>query len=63
MIVNGNTEGLKKGIVEALEAIYELEVSTEKLWNKSKHCINLHMLISNKISLINAFQISIKTIK
>lgn len=34
MIVNGNTEGLKKGIVEALEAIYELEVSTEKLWNE-----------------------------
>lgn len=34
MIVNGNTEGLKKEIVEALEAIYELEVSTEKLWNE-----------------------------
>lgn len=34
MTVNGNTDGLRKAVIEALEGIYELEVPTYMLWTE-----------------------------
>lgn len=47
MIVNGNTEGLKKGIIEELEGVYELEIPSDKLW--SEELINTLASISGLI--------------
>lgn len=47
MSINGNIEGLKNSVIEALESIYELEIPKDSLW--TEELINILASISGSI--------------